>query len=119
LTFVPQSGSIVLTPDLNTPTGVLDYYYVVTMVDYPSRTVTQNFQVEVGACLVKQIRSNSADIADQQMLWADDKITVDATVAFDSFTQFPDCQYDFQFTPLVMTQNGPINFNIANSAIFF
>lgn len=53
------------------------------------------------------------------MLWADDKIIVDATAAFDLFTQFPDCQYDFQFTPLVMTTNGPVNFNIANSAIFY
>lgn len=109
-------GSFLFSPTLGTPVGMLQLKYTVRMVNYPDRTVTENFVIQVDACVVTQILSNGADIADQSMMWGDDAKQVSANFAWSQYTQFPDCGYDLQYTPMLETQSGMVNFPKPNSA---
>lgn len=62
LEWNPVMGSIALKPDLDTPIGVRQYYYRITMVNYDSQFTDQLFDAEVLGCVVTSISSNNAYI---------------------------------------------------------
>ena len=88
------------------------------MIDFPSQYSIQPFDAEVTACIVQTISSNNGYINDRAMLWGDDVLRVDATMALSGFTQYPNCGYAFNFAPKLVTDNGLVNFPVANSASF-
>ena len=79
LWFEDDMAIIKLEPDLNSPLGLRDYYYEVTMLGYPSQFSRQPFQAEVTICEVDRVSSNGGFINDRQTMWGEDAITVDAT----------------------------------------
>ena len=85
LWFDADMAIIKLEPDLNSPLGLRDYYYEVTMLGYPSQFSRQPFQAEVTICEVDRVSSNGGFINDRQTMWGEDAITVDATDAVARF----------------------------------
>jgi hypothetical protein len=106
ISFDPSLGAIKLEPYLDAPLGIGNYYYEVTMLDYPSQSARQSFQAEVTSCEVKEVSSGNAYINDRQTMWGDDPITVDATDAIAQFTQYPDCGYPIYVKPKVLKPSG-------------
>ena len=45
ITWSPAVGSILVAPQLDTPLGMIELKYKVTMTNYPTRTATQSFFV--------------------------------------------------------------------------
>lgn len=118
LSFDAASGAIALEPALSAPTGLRDYFYEVTMVNYPGQTARQPFQAEVTICEVDRIDSGDGFINDRQTMWGDDAITVEATDAVNAFTQFPACGYPIYVKPRVERNGERTLLPIPNSAVF-